>query len=179
MSTMVHFFTKSDAPHLPVLALAGKHHRDDCEACKLHKVDPSKPKLCTAPCAACDWNDPQVRKHRATVKAAAEAGLRKKLGPLKPHGAPAPLFPKGFNPAAVVLPPMPKHTFPPTWTEESYLRDGVAVRYLEAMGAKSKKNTHGGLTWSCGCNTSTKENGGRVASACARHDAAFHGRDDN
>jgi hypothetical protein len=42
MSTQVHYFTKTDAPHLPVLDLAGKHHRDGCETCKAHAADPAK-----------------------------------------------------------------------------------------------------------------------------------------
>jgi hypothetical protein len=170
------YYTQETAPHLPVPELDNSNARsskrwphdfEKCDACKAHASDPSKPSCWRAVCAACNWSRTDVVKLRGAKRRAFEAQRNKPVKLSAPVEF-SPLFPKGFNPRAVVL---PRFTPSNPFLGIDRLSDGVAARYLEAVGVK--RTAPNMRTWSCGCTTNHNENS--VDKTCARHDAVFHG----
>ncbi|MGH7263051.1 MAG: hypothetical protein ACREH7_03920, partial [Candidatus Rokuibacteriota bacterium] len=102
------WYEEKTASHRPVVDLAGKWHQGKtCERCDGHAEDPATEECHSAPCAACNWKRRDVAALRAKKKRLILAEVRKsdpKAGWLKQTWTIGPLWPKGFDPAAVVLP---------------------------------------------------------------------------
>jgi len=171
------FYTAATAPHLPVPELSdgkGRHRRthnfDTCAQCRAHAATPTDPK--TAPCyfavcAACNWSRADVARLRAAKRRRINVELRRKSpAPLAPPVDFAPLFPRGFDPHAVIL---PRIALSNGFDGVDILEAGVARRYLESIGASLPKGASWG-TWACGCET---REGGELVKSCARHRRAF------
>lgn len=173
------FYTAATAPHMPVPELSGgkARHRhthifDSCTSCRAHFADPSKPGCRVAVCAACNWNAPAVAKLRASKRRRLNAELKRKTpASLVPPVEFAPLFPRGFDAAAVILPHIPLSD---GFSGCDTLDGDVAGRYLAAMGFRcTTERVHDGddvsSHWACGCMTGEHN----VTRACAQHRPAL------
>ncbi len=134
-------------------------------------------------CAACNWNDPAVKKARAKKKKALDKFIKTgKLPPLKLPRLGVSRIPKALTDeeaGRIVLPDPPTQYKTCTagiyrHPDDKWIKDPCS-RYLEAMGETRRD----GGGWTCGCKVTRVYEGGQACDPCERHRGAFEGTEDN